>query len=196
MNQLEMNETPIELARFPRHAFVRGRSLLVQALWRLVGPILACPFTSPAGVRCLLLRMFGAEIGTGVLIKGGVRVRYPWRLVIGRDSWIGEECWIDNWELVTIGSSVCISQSAYICTGNHDWSDPTFAIMPKSVVIGDGVWIGARSVIGPGVSMGPGAIAGIGSVVTHSVPAWEIHAGNPAHCVKMRQLRAACCPNS
>lgn len=196
LNQLLSDQTQISLAHFPRDTFNRGRSLFIQSLWRLAAFLLASPLTSFLGARRLLLRLFGAKISKGVLLKGRLRVRYPWRLTIGRDSWIGEDCWIDNWESVIIGNDVCISQSAYICTGNHDWADPYFAIKPQPISIGDGAWIGARAVIGPGVELGVGAIAGIGSVVTSSVPAWEVHGGNPARFVKRRQIRTVGCHNS
>ena len=176
----------IHLRQFPKYSFDRGRSFFVICLWRVTALWLFIPLST---FRRLLLRLFGATIGTGVVLKGRLRVRYPWRLAIGQDSWIGEDCWIDNWVPVTIGNNVCISQSAYICTGNHDWADPHFAITPEPIVIGNSAWVGARAVIGPGVELGTGAIAGIASVVISSVPSWEIHAGNPARFVKTRRVR-------
>ena len=181
----------IRLSRFSKTSFNRGRSVLVQCLWILAAQIVAFQFMPLGQVRRWLLQMFGAKIGQGVILKGRLRVRYPWRLAIGDDTWIGEDCWIDNWESVTIGSNVCISQSVYLCTGNHDWTDPCFAIKPEPISIGDGGWLGARAVIGPGVSIGTGAIAVIGSVVTKSLPPWEIYAGNPARFVRAREIRPA-----
>lgn len=181
----------IDLARFPRRSFDRGRGMAVRCLWRLLSPIVASGLIPVSGVRKAVLTLFGALIGRRVILSAGVRVRYPWRLVIGDNTWIGEDCWIDNWSTVTIGSNVCISQGAYICTGNHDWTDPAFAITPAPIVIGDGAWIAARAVIGPGVEVGPGAIAGIGAVITKNVPAWEIHGGNPASLLRMRRLQSS-----
>jgi acetyltransferase-like isoleucine patch superfamily enzyme len=50
--------------------------------------------------------------------------------------------------------------------------------------VGDGVWIGFDSIILPGVTIGDGAIIGARSVVTESVPAFAIAAGNPARVVR------------
>jgi putative colanic acid biosynthesis acetyltransferase WcaF len=146
----------------------------------------AIPLSS---VRRLLLRTFGAKIGKRVSIKPGVQVKYPWHLSIGDDSWIGEHAWIDNLVRVTIGSNACVSQGAYLCTGNHDWSDPAFGLIVKPIMIGDGAWVGAKSLIGPGVEIGDCGIAVAGSVVSKSIPPHEIHAGNPAKFLRKRTLR-------
>jgi putative colanic acid biosynthesis acetyltransferase WcaF len=180
----------MDLSKFSRHRFGRGRGLVVVCLWSALAPLGASWFL-PSRWRVWLLRLFGAQIGNGVLIKAHVRVRYPWRLRIGEHSWIGDGCWIDNWAPVTIGKNVCLSQSAYLCTGNHDWSDPSFAIAPQPITIGDGVWVGAHAVLGPGVQMGTGSIAAIGSVVTRSIPDWEIHAGNPSTMQRVRLMRSS-----
>ena len=134
-------------------------------------------------------RLFGAEVAPGVVIKPGVRVKYPWRLTIGANSWIGEDCWIDNLDQVTIGRNACLSQGAYLCTGNHDWSDSAFGLMTKPITIGDGAWIGAMSVIGPGVVLGECAVALVGSVVTSSIPAFEMHSGAPSRLTRTRGFR-------
>lgn len=54
------------------------------------------------------------------------------------------------------------------------------------VVIGNAVWIGDSVIILPGVTIGDGAVIGAGSVVTKSVPAYSIAAGNPARVLRQR----------
>ncbi|GAC1668444.1 MAG: hypothetical protein NVS9B2_11440 [Steroidobacteraceae bacterium] len=49
-------------------------------------------------------------------------------------------------------------------------------------------WLGFNVSLLPGVVIGEGAIIGAGSVVTKSVPAWTIAAGNPARV--LRELNA------
>jgi putative colanic acid biosynthesis acetyltransferase WcaF len=116
-------------------------------------------------------------------------VKYPWLLSIGNNSWIGEDVWIDNLVEVKIGANVCISQGAYLCTGNHDWSDKSFGLDVRPIVLEDGAWVGARSLIGPGVVIREYGIATAGSVVVRSIPAYEIHSGNPAALAKRRVLQ-------
>jgi len=183
----------VHLNEFDCSWYQPGRNLLVRSLWFFLGlPVLRCALLPSSAARRALLRAFGARVGRNVVIKPGTRVKYPWRLIIGNDSWIGEDTWIDNLADVWIGDNVCISQAAYICTGNHDRTDPAFSLVVKPVTLRDGSWVGARVTICPGVEFGEGAIATAGSVVTRSLSPWEIHSGNPATFVKERILRTEC----
>lgn len=180
----------VRLDRFENRWYQPGRSAPWQIAWFFVGlQLLRCSWLPSSGFRVSLLRLFGARVGVGVVIKPGVRVKYPWHLTIGDYSWIGEDCWIDNLAPVQIGSHVCLSQGVYFCTGNHDWADPAFGLMVKPIKLLDGSWAGAKSVLTPGVVLGEGAIAAAGSVVTRDIQAYEIHSGNPAAFVKRRHLR-------
>ena len=53
-------------------------------------------------------------------------------------------------------------------------------------IVGSDVWIGQNTIIKSGVSIGTGAVIGAGSIVTHDVPPYAIHAGNPAKLIRMR----------
>jgi putative colanic acid biosynthesis acetyltransferase WcaF len=166
-----------------------GRSFFVRTAWFLLGmPLLRCPILPSSSFRRGLLRWFGAEIGEDAVIKPGVRVKFPWKLKMGDHSWLGEDCWIDNLAPVILGKHVCISQAAYLCTGNHDWSDPAFRLITRSIEIRDGAWIAARASIGPGVVVGEHAVVGFGAVVTGAVPPYEIHGGNPAAFLRRREI--------
>ena len=107
------------------------------------------------------MRAFGARIGEGVVIKPGVRIKFPWRLAIGRDSWIGEHVWIDNLAAVKIADNVCISQGCYICTGSHDWSSASFDLLTRNVVVERYAWICAMTTLAPGTRVGEGAVLGL-----------------------------------
>ena len=54
------------------------------------------------------------------------------------------------------------------------------------VVIEDDVFIGCNTVICNTVTIGKGAIIGAGSVVTKSIPPYQVWAGNPARYIKDR----------
>ena len=192
----------VSLRRYDNTWYHPGRGLFTRTLWFCAGlPILRCASLPGSGWRVALLRLFGAQIGSGARIKPGFRVKYPWRLTVGDDCWLGEDAWIDNLADVVAGDSVCISQGAYLCTGNHDWSDPAFGLITKEIHLGNSSWVGARATIGPGATLGEGSVAAAGSVVTGSIPPWEIHGGNPAKCLRLRTLREfapgnmACFPN-
>src|SRR3954471_9932190 len=120
-----------------------GRSRLVWALWYFLGsPIVKSNLLPFSSLKRFVLKSFGARIGKGVYIKPGVRVKFPWYLTVGDHSWIGEDAWIDNLAQVYIGSHVCISQAAYLCTGNHDWSTPNMKLFRRPITLQDGCWVG------------------------------------------------------
>jgi virginiamycin A acetyltransferase len=54
------------------------------------------------------------------------------------------------------------------------------------IIVGNDVWIGAKSTIMSGVKIGDGSIIGAGSTVTKDVPPYSIVAGNPAKFIKFR----------
>ena len=56
-------------------------------------------------------------------------------------------------------------------------------------MIGNNVFIGARSIILKGVTIGEGAVIGAGSVITKDVPPMTVVAGNPAIIIKSLEKR-------
>jgi len=132
------------------------------------------------GIKVSILRLFGAKIGKGVLIKPYVNIKYPWFLEIGDQVWIGEQVWIDNLGTVKIGSHVCISQGAYLLTGNHNYKSVFFDLMVKPITLEDGVWIGAKAVVCPGIICKTHSILSVGSILSSNTEAYGIYRGNPA----------------
>jgi putative colanic acid biosynthesis acetyltransferase WcaF len=180
----------VQLVTYDNNWYSAGRSTFWQLAWFFLGlPILRSELIPFSGIRVRLLRAFGAKVGAGVVIKPGVRVKNPWRLSVGNHCWLGEDCWIDNVGDISIGSDVCLSQGSYLCTGNHDWTDPSFGLRVGPIQIADGAWIGAKATICPAVVIHEGAVVAAGSVANRDVPAYEIHAGNPAKFVRKRVIR-------
>ncbi|MDI1323226.1 MAG: WcaF family extracellular polysaccharide biosynthesis acetyltransferase [Algoriphagus sp.] len=142
----------------------------------------------PSSFKSWLLTLFGAKIGRGVVIKPNVNIKYPWFLTIGEYCWIGENVWIDNLAQVTIGSHVCISQGALLLTGNHDYKKESFDLITGEIVLEDGVWIGAKSVVCPGVRCFSHSVLAVGSVASKDLQAFEIYQGNPALPVRKRVI--------
>nr|WP_048421919.1 DapH/DapD/GlmU-related protein [Mycolicibacterium obuense] len=154
---------------FTGRGYERGRSIGVQVLW-LIARELLMKWWCPNRFRIMVLRIFGARIGAGVLIRHQVKIHWPWKLEVGANSWIGEEVWILNLEHVTIGSNTCISQGVLICTGSHDRRSPTFEFDNAPIVIGDSVWVAARATVLRGTRIGDGVTIGATVVVTGDVP--------------------------
>jgi len=180
----------VDLSLTTNRDYCPGRSFLVRAVWLLVeAAILLNPVITSYRLKCAVLRRFGARIGANVIVKPGVHVKYPWRLRVGDNCWLGERCWIDNMEDVTLGDNVVISQGAYLCTGNHDWSDPCMGLTPQPIVIKDGAWIGAFARVAPGRRIAEESVLVIGSVSMTDTAPRGIYAGNPAELVRWRTIR-------
>jgi putative colanic acid biosynthesis acetyltransferase WcaF len=181
----------VQLAKYqPSHEYSPGVNFWQQLLWYYFGsPFVASHLFPFSGCKVFLLRRFGATLGQGIRIKPGVRIKFPWRLTIGNHCWIGEDTWIDNLAPVTIADNVCLSQGVYLCTGNHDWTDPHFGLRLGTIHLEDSCWIAAQSVIGPGVTVGHGAILTLGSVTAQSLQPMTIYAGNPARPIKQRKIK-------
>ena len=142
----------------------------------------------PNSFKVFALRFFGAKVGSNVIIKPNVNIKYPWFLEIGDNVWIGEGAWIDNLDKVKIGNNVCISQGALLLCGNHNYKKETFDLIVGCITLEDGVWVGAKSVVCPGVTMKSHSILSVGSVLTIDAEVYGIYQGNPAMMVKMRRL--------
>lgn len=181
-----MNHTKVNLGSFTTGDFDKGAGKMKIALWYLVNALIVRAAWNPfMGLKKALLQAFGASIGKGVVIKNEVRIKSPWYLTVGDNCWLGERCWIDNLERVTIGSNVCISQGAMLLTGNHDYKTATMPYKNAPIVIEDGAWIGANSVVCPAVTVHENAVLTVGSIATKSLEANAIYQGNPA--VKVRE---------
>lgn len=175
-----------DLGAYVPRDFTRGRHALVELAWIFLQALFVSSFLPGSAHRRFLLTLFGAKIGRKVVLKPGLRVKFPWRLTIGDHSWIGEHAWIDNLALVTIGSDCCVSQGAYLCTGSHDWASPDFTLITRPITLEPGAWVAAKAVVGPGVTMGRGSVLGLGSVATRDLAAWTVYAGVPATAIKQR----------
>lgn len=129
-------------------------------------------------------KCFGS-FGKGSEFRPGAYAAYSENTFIGKNVVIRPGCrlFADAKAGIRIGNAVLLGHSVHIYTNNHTVGgyerDP--------VILEDGCWIGANSVILKGVTIGEDAVVGAGSVVTKNVPAGETWAGNPARCIKRRQ---------
>mgnify|MGYP001074945802 CR=1 FL=1 len=182
----------VDLATFNNSWYNPGRSFLVRTIWHFVNALLLqSPLNPSSGLKVAVMRLFGATIGKGVVLKPSINIKYPWNITIGDYSWIGEGAWLDSLAPIRIGSNVCISQGTYFCTGNHDWSDPAFGLIVKPIVVEDGAWVGARATVLPGVTVASHSIVAAGSVLSRDTEASMIYNGNPAVVIKQRKIRVA-----
>lgn len=166
-----------------------GASRIKQLCWYFVNVLFfISPLNPSSGLKRRLLKMFGAKIGKGVVIKPAVNIKYPWKLSVGDHTWIGEKVWIDNLAQVTIGANACLSQGAMLLTGNHNYTSVSFDLMVKPINIEDGVWIGAQSLVCPGINCASHAVLAACSVATKDLEEYTVYQGNPAIAVRQRVI--------
>jgi putative colanic acid biosynthesis acetyltransferase WcaF len=182
-----MQQPKTDLSSFNNGWYNPGASRFKILLWGIVKPVFFLNYLNPiSGLKVALLRMFGAKIGRGVVIKQGVNIKNPWLLVVGDHVWIGERVWIENLAMVSIGNHACLSQGAMIMTGNHNYKKTTFDLMVQPVVLEEGVWIGAQATVCPGVTCASHSVLSMKSVTSSNLDPFTIYAGNPAAKVRER----------
>ena len=188
MKQLTLQESrkPVKLGQYNNSWYNPGPRWKVL-LWLITSAIF---FNNSLAIfyalKCWLLGKFGAQIGSQVVIKPSVNIKYPWFLKVGNNVWIGEKVWIDNLAMVTIGNDVCISQGALLLTGNHNFKKSTFDLIAAEITLEEGVWLGAKSIVCPGVTCQSHAVLTVGSIATKNLDTYSVYQGNPAVKIKSR----------
>jgi len=171
----------IRIDTYDNQSFDRGAPRWKELLWYLCRDLffLYCP-PLPSSWRVSLLRLFGAKVGEGVVIRERCSIQLPWRLSIGDHCWIGEGVEILCLDEVSIAEHCCISQGAYLCTGSHDFHSESFDLITAPIAIASHSWVGARAFVGAGVSVGEECLVGAGAVLIKDLPAQHRALGNPA----------------
>jgi putative colanic acid biosynthesis acetyltransferase WcaF len=176
-----MGHSKVDNSKFdPSLGFDLGRPRAVFAFWYLVKVVFfISPLPWPSKFKVAILRLFGAAVGSNVYIKPRVNIHFPWNLDLGDNTWVGEEVFICNFARVKIGKNCCISQRAFVCSGNHDYRTASMAYRNEPIEIQDGCWVGAMAFVGPGVVMETDSVISAGSFATSRILAATVYAGNP-----------------
>jgi putative colanic acid biosynthesis acetyltransferase WcaF len=181
--------TTVNLEKTSNRGYQPGRPFVVRVLWLVVEALVFLnPVVTSYRLKAGLLRGFGADVGRNLIIKPNVHIKYPWHLRLGDNVWLGERSWIDNFVIVDIGSNTVVSQGAYLCTGNHDWSDSGMPLDVRPIVVGPGAWIGAFARVAPGVTVHPEAVVTLGAVLVEDAEPAGVYAGNPAQRKGTRKI--------
>ena len=100
----------VDLSNYDNRGYYPGRGTFVRALWYFCNAFLFASWLLPlSGPKRWLLRLFGASVGKGLVIKPRVNIKYPWRLRVGDQCWIGEG---RGWTILSRGSlaATCASR--------------------------------------------------------------------------------------
>ena len=158
----------IKLNSFKNQKIYDERNFLVHIFWFLINNLFFNSFIPFNRLKIKILKVFGAKIGNNVIIKNYIKIKFPWKLVIGDNVWMGEEVWIDNISNVIIEDNCCISQGTYICTASHNFKKETFDLITESITIGESSWIGAKSIILLGAKVPKNSFVKAGSIFKKS----------------------------
>ena len=136
-----------------------------------------------------ILQLYGYYIfGKRVCVHGYFRIGNKNNITIGDNCGINSGVYILGRSKVSIGSNVILSVDVKIIDAGLDlinFVDTEYPVhTSSSIIIEDGVWIGAGSIILPGVTVGSKSVIAAGSVVTKSVPPGVVVAGNPARILR------------
>lgn len=143
------------------------------------------------------------SIGAHSIIRGELTVFGDRaELAIGSWCYVGDGAKIWSVKRITIGNRVLVSHNVSIFDSQTHPLNPynrhkqfrdilttghpgTLDLGQEDVVIDDDVWVGCNSVVLRGVHLNEGCVIGAGSVVTKSIPAFALAAGNPARIIRM-----------
>lgn len=144
-------------------------------------------FTSGGGINPIAKNIRGCihtnhtdseiTIGNHVGISSAC-IRIKERLIIGNYVNIGANCTIMDTDVHQIDYLARRGEKPF------DVNDVRTTVQSAPITIEDDAWIGANCTILKGVTIGARSIIGAGSVVTKSIPADCIAAGNPCKVIK------------
>lgn len=184
MSEILQVENPYIDAAFPVSHRAR------RAAWNILYLVLFRLSPRPAhNWRRFLLNCFGAKIAQSAHVYPTAVIWAPWNLHMDEYACLADDVICYSMATISLGKRAIVSQGTYLCTGSHDYTSANFQLFAKPIRIGEQAWVCAQSFIGPGVEVGAGAVVGARSVVTRTVPAWTVCAGNPCKPIKPRVFK-------
>jgi len=110
----------------------------------------------------------------------------------GTPRFIGLDVIFDDFEKITIGDRVVISNEVHLLTHDYSYTTGLIALgetppndiaIVRKITIGDNVFIGKKSIIMPNSIIGNNVIIGSGSVIRGRIPDNSVVLGNPARFI-------------
>jgi len=163
------------------------KNRIARLLWGIVASCLFHPSPRPFHKwRAMILRIFGAKVGSGVHVYPGTKIWAPWNLELGDECGVAKGSILYSQGKIIIGKRAVISQGAHLVTGTHDYKNSGFKLITMPIQVGDHAWVAAEAFIHPGITIGEGCVIGARSVVTKDMPDWTICSGHPCIPIKER----------
>lgn len=177
------------VSKLPRGSLVKGIRLEVESwvVWFIGG----IPGFTGMMLRNIAYKLMFRRLGGFALIQNRVTFVNMGNLEVGKFFGCNTGTYINALGGVVVGDNVLIGNNVTISSGLHPIDSLSGSIIeqpaiPKGIVIEDGVWIGAGSVVMPGVRLHKGCVIGANSVVTHDTKSMGVYVGAPATLKRTR----------
>jgi maltose O-acetyltransferase len=128
-------------------------------------------------IRTEALRAAGVRIGEATLFFGLPKLvgRGPvhQKLTVGTYCGFNKGAFFDLADTVSIGDHVAVGHDVIFLTSGYEKGTAACragAPMSAPIVVGNGVWLGARAMLLPGVTVGAGSVISAGVAVSENVP--------------------------
>lgn len=169
---------------------MRVADRLAAALWR--GNLGRMAKSARIATNVDIRQPSRVALGERAIVSRGTRIETEFHdsdCVIGDDSEIGLNVFMDFSGGLFVGKGVVVSEGATILTHSHGL-DPKSQPVKTPLYIEDGVWIGSFAMIVEGVGrIGRGAVVAAGAVVTKEVPPSTVVGGVPARALSSSGVR-------
>lgn len=140
---------------------------------------------SNAELQALFSALIGKPVDDDFCLFPPIHTEFGKNITIGKSCFINADCVFQDQGGIFIGDNCLIGHQVAFVTLNHGEAPINRKdLIPKKIVVGNNVWIGAKATILPGVTIGENAIVAAGAVVTKDVPANTVVAGVPARIQK------------
>lgn len=161
-------------------------------LWHFAWPLL-CQWTpKPLNAwRLFWLSVFGCRIDGTPFVHPRARIQIPWHVTLHHLSNVGDRANLYSLGEIELGPKCVVAQEAYLCTGTHDFQDPTTPLVTAKITVGTDAFIGARTFVLPGITIGNSAVVGACSLVTRDVEPGTVVAGSPARFLRYKDRGCA-----
>lgn len=140
-------------------------------------------YHTPDEINALMSELIGEPVEVGLFPPFNADCGK--NIHLGKNVFINSGCKFQDQGGIYIGDGVLIGHNTVLATLNHGiLPEERHDLIPKSIHIGNNVWIGSNSTVLAGVTIGDNAVIGAGSVVTKDIPENMIAVGSPARVIK------------
>jgi maltose O-acetyltransferase len=146
-------------------------------------------------LRVAVLRAAGARIAPDATVHGGSYVSEPRNLVMGSDSFLNRNCYLDLSAPLVLEELVVVGHGVTFITTEHRGLPRRRGIEAfRPITLEARCWVGANATLLPGVTIGAEAVVAAGALVTRDVPPGCVVGGVPARELTARSGDAALGP--